>query len=138
MIRTLASIVDEIEKTGDVSQQAAIMQANSSKALKDIIGYAMDPGVKWLLPHTDPSYKPMPASADQEGRLYTETKQLIYFVDSPAGRKLPSMKREQMFIRILESVDMNDARLLLRIKKKALKISLEAVKKAFPGISKNW
>jgi hypothetical protein len=138
MTKTLASIIAEAEKQRTAAKQAEVLKNNSSKALKDIIGYAMDPNVTWLLPETDPPYTPMHPAADQEGRLYAETRRLIYFVDSPDGRQVKPLKREQLFIQLLESIDADDAKLLLRVKNKALKIKKEAVKIAFPGISGHW
>jgi hypothetical protein len=98
----------------------------------------MDPGVKWLLPDGDPPYRPLDVSTDQEGRFYTECKKLIYFVDSPEGREVKPLKREQLFIQILESIDPRDAKLLLRMKNRNLKISYEAVRAAFPSLTSAW
>lgn len=138
MIKTLSSVVLDIESKKTPKAQAEAMKANSSKSLKDIIGYAIDPAVIWLLPKGDPPYRPLPESAEQEGKLYNETKRLVYFVDSIEGRGLTRAKREQMFTQLLESIDPRDAKLLLRVKDKSLKISTEAVKEAFPGIAVAW
>lgn len=137
-MKSLATIIGEIESQKTVKKQAELMQKNSSKALKDIIGYAMDPAVTWLLPEGDPPYLALAESVDQEGRLYGETRRLIYFVDSNEGRNVHPIKREQIFIQLLESIDVHDAKLILRVKNKALKIKIEAVKIAFPNMSKDW
>lgn len=137
-MRSIASIIAEVEKQKTAQKQADVLKANSSKALKDIIGYAMDPTVQWLLPEGDPPYKALHEASDQEGRLYTETRRLVYFVNTPEGNNVKPLKREQLFIQLLESVDANDAKLLLRVKSKSLKIKKEAVKLAFPGISAHW
>lgn len=137
-MKSLATIIGEIESQKTVKKQAELMQKNSSKALKDIIGYAMDPAVTWLLPEGDPPYLALAESVDQEGRLYGETRRLIYFVDSNEGRNVHPIKREQIFIQLLESIDGHDAKLILRVKNKALKIKIEAVKIAFPNMSKDW
>jgi hypothetical protein len=114
------------------------MHLHSSYALKAVLGYALDPGVKWLLPNGDPPYRPLFDAADQEGRFYVECKKLIYFVDSPEGREVKPLKREQLFIQVLESLDPRDAKLLLRMKNRNLKISREAVEKAFPSLTAVW
>lgn len=138
MTKTLAEIIDEIEKQKTQQKQVAVMQKNSSAALKNVLGFAVDPGVKWLLPESDPPYTALAQSADQEGKLIAESRKFIYFVDSPEGRKVGSLKREQMFIQLLESIDPRDARLVLRIKNKTLKIKKDAVKAAFPKLTANW
>jgi len=137
-MKALSTIIEEIEKEKNVNKQAELMKSYSCKALKDIIGFGMDPNVKWLLPEGDPPYRPLPVEADQEGKLYAETKMFQYFVDSNEGSGIRPMKREQLFIQLLESIDPRDALLVLRVKNKKLKINKKAVKMAFPGISQHW
>lgn len=139
MIRTLSSIILEIEKQTTDEAQADVMRKNSSAALKTIIGYALDPGVKWMIPPGAPPYKQLHEAADQEGKLYSEcVRMFIYFVDSPENRNITQIKREQLFIQVLESVDRDDAKLILRVKDKALNISRKAVMLAFPNTTKDW
>lgn len=136
--KALSTTIAEIENAKTDKEKAELMKKNSSAQLKALIGYSVDPGVLWLLPASDPPYRPLPQTADQEGRLYTETRRLIYFVNSPEGRGLTQVKREQLFIQLLESIDARDAEMLLRVKNKALKISIKAVKLAFPNMSNDW
>jgi hypothetical protein len=136
--KCMATIIDLIEKEKSRNKQVDLLKEHSSYALKAVLGYGMDPGVKWLLPDSDPPYKPLFDAADQEGRFYTECKKLIYFVDSEEGQQVKQIRREQLFIQVLESLDPRDAKLLLRMKNKKLKIKLEAVKEAFPNLAANW
>ena len=138
MQRSIASIVNEVEKQTDPAKQVEILQKNSSAALKTIIGFAMDPSVKWLLPETDPPYKAVSEGTDQEGRLYAEARRLMYFVNTPEGNKVGQIRRESLFIEFLETIAPEDAKLILRVKNKALNIPVTVVKQAFPGISKHW
>lgn len=137
-MRTISSIIAEVEKETTPAKQAAILKANASAALKKVVGYAMDPEVRWLLPPGEPPYRPLPKSADAEGRLWTDIRLLDYFIASPEGKNITQIKREQIFMNLLESVDPDDAKLLIRVKDRQLKILPAAVKKAFPGISKDW
>lgn len=139
MQRTISSIIAEVEKETTVAGQVKVLKANSNSTLKMIIGYAMDPLVHFLLPPGDPPYRPLPKAADAEAAFWNEARKMIYLVSSSKeGKSLNQNKREQIFIGMLESIDPDDALLLLRIKDKKLNIKPEAVKKAFPGISKDW
>lgn len=138
MQRSIASIIAEVEKETDPNKQAEILKKNSSSTLKTIIGYSMDPTVNWLLPEGDPPYRPIAKGTDQEGRLYADARRLMYFINTPEGLEVKPIRREMLFIEFLESIDADDAKLILRCKNKALNISVEAVKIAFPGISANW
>jgi hypothetical protein len=136
--KCMANIVAKIEAQKTVDKQVEFLLLHSSYALKAVLGYGMDPGVKWLLPDGDPPYRPLFDAADQEGRFYVECKKLIYFVDSPEGREVKPLKREQLFIQVLESIDPRDAKLLLRMKNHQLKIMPEAIAEAFPNMWESW
>jgi hypothetical protein len=43
-----------------------------------------------------------------------------------------------MFIQMLETLDVHDAQLLLRVKNKKLTIKMDAVKAAFPSLTAKW
>jgi len=135
---TLAEIIESVEKQKSKAKQIQVLKDNSCSELKAVLGFGIDPGVKWLLPESDPPYKPLQESADQQGRFWNETKKLIYFVDSPEGRDVKQIRREQLFIQVLESIDPRDAKLLLRMKNKKLKIKKEVVKEVFPNLAANW
>jgi hypothetical protein len=136
--KCMANVIAKIEAQTTIERQAEFMQLHSSYALKAVLGYGMDPGVKWLLPDGDPPYRPLFEAADQEGRFYVECKKLIYFVDSPEGRQVKQLKREQLFIQVLESIDPRDAKMLLRMKNRQIKIKPEAIEIAFPNLWKAW
>lgn len=136
--KCMANLIAKIEAQTTKERQVDFLKLYSSYALKAVLGYGMDPGVKWLLPDGDPPYRPLEVSTDQEGRFYVECKKLIYFVDSPDGRQVNQLKREQLFIQILESVDPRDAKLLLRMKNRQIKIMPEAIAEAFPNLWEAW
>ena len=138
MQKALAEIVDEIEKQKSRNKQTELLLKYSSRELKTILGYGMDPDLKWLLPKTDPPYVPLKEGSDQEGRFYNESQKLMYFVNSPEGNNVRQTRREQLFIQVLESIDPRDAKLLLCMKNKKLKIKMDAVKEAFPTLVKDW
>jgi hypothetical protein len=136
--KCMANIVSKIEAQTTVEKQVEFLQLHSSYALKAVLGYGMDPNVKWLLPDGDPPYRPLFEAADQEGRFYVECKKLIYFVDSPEGAQVKQLKREQLFIQVLESIDPRDAKMLLRMKNHQIKIRPEAIAEAFPNMWEAW
>ena len=138
MIKSLAEMIDEIEKQKTAASQTKLLKKYASAAMKAVVGYAMDPGVKFLLPLTDPPFRPMPDGSDAQGRLISDHRKFIYFVDSPTGRNLGALKREQMFIQMLEGLDVRDAQLLLRVKNRKLTVKMEAVRAAFPTLTAKW
>lgn len=122
-------------KKPDERVEALRSTAASTPAILQILKYAFDPKIKFLLPDTDPPYKPT-EFLDQEGRLYTELRRLYLFVEG-GNPNLSKFKRETLFIQLLESVDPKDAKLLCSIKNKKLpfkEITSKITLKAFPEL----
>lgn len=98
---------------------AALSKFVNNKAVKTVLKYAVDPSVEWNLPEGDPPYKPCDY-LDQEAGLYQEARRLYLFVNSPKAPKMKPVRREALFISILEDLDKDDAKLLLACKNKKL------------------
>lgn len=141
--KTFYEIFEEVEKAKTKQEKINILQKNSSPALKAVLGYTFDPNVKWLLPEGDPPYTPLGANADVEGRLVAEIDKFYLFVEGPtdAQRNLKQIKRENLFIQMLESIDHRDAKVLLGMKNRKLpfkSITRKLVAEAFPKLAKDW
>jgi len=73
---------------------------------------------------------------DQHHRLFTEARKLYLFVEG-GSPNLKQLRRETLFVELLETVDPEDAKLLLAIKDKTLPypgVTLDIVNQAFPGL----
>ncbi len=83
-----------------------------TKALDDILKIVYS-GKKWLLPAGAPPYTPNRID-DTKYNLYNQARRMHYFVEgSPVTNPI---KREQMFIELLESVDPEDAETIIKLK----------------------
>ncbi len=140
---TFHEIFKQIDEAPIKKDKIDILHKYSSAALKQILGYTYDPNVKWLLPKSDPPYTPLPEHADQETRLVSELRKLYLFVDGPTDtqKNLKQLRREQLFIEMLEVVDPNDAKVLLMMKNGKLLykgLTRNLVAEAFPNMAKGW
>lgn len=143
MQKTFHSIFEEVGKATKKSDKISILQKNSSPALKQVLGMTYDPRVEWLLPEGIPPYKPLPKSADQEAMLAAEMRRVYLFVngDTDSQRNLKQVRREQLFIELLESIDPDDAKVLLGMKEGKLPykgLTRKLVAEAFPNLAKDW
>jgi len=143
MKRTFHDLFTEVGNATKKADKIAILQKNSSAQLKQVLGMTYDPRVVWLLPEGEPPYKPMDKASDQESGLFSEVRKLYLFVkgDSPTQRNLKPLRREQLFINMLESIDPDDAKVLLAMKEGKLPykgLTRALVAEAFPTISKDW
>jgi hypothetical protein len=130
----LSEILDRASLQKTRKDRAAVLQQHSSKALQDLIQYALHPAITWNLPDGNPPYKPS-AFHDSQGMLYKELRRLYLFVNDNGVRLKPT-KLENIFIEILESIAPADAELLLLVKERKLPKGLtpSVIEEAFPGL----
>ena len=96
---------------------------------------AFDPNIKFVLPPGSPPYKPCEFQ-DQQSMLYGSVKKLQYFTDQS---NLPKLKKESLFINMIEALDPEDAKLVIAVKDKSLpyeNITKEFVESVYPGLLK--
>ena len=131
----ISEIIEQADKLNSEVEKIMHLQRNETEALKTVLQYALHPGIKWVLPPGAPPYKPTDF-LDQEGMLYMEARRLYLFVEG-GNNDLKKVKREMMFIGLLESIHNKDAELLLAAKEKKLpypSITYNIVNSAFPGL----
>ena len=143
MRKSVYKMLEEVSLKKTKKEKIAALQAISSPQLKTILGYTFDPNVVWLLPETAPPYKALNENQDQESALFSNITKLYLYVDGPTAtqKNLKQSKRELLFIQLLESIDPNDAILLLSMKNKKLPFSgltKKLVSEAFPILAKDW
>jgi DNA modification methylase len=98
----------------------------TATGLKIILQYAFDPEKKFDLPETDPPYKKDLSPAGMAPTtLIHEAKRLYVFL----RKDLTKIKREQLFIDLLESIEDEEAAVLLAVKDQKLT-------KLYPKITK--
>jgi len=135
MPTAIFEILENTEKLKTEKEKVEYLgQFQDNVTLQTILAGAFYPGVQWNLPPGEPLFKPCdPVNA--EGFLYQESRRLYLFC--VGGPDLSNLKRESLFIEMLESVHPKDAQILLAMKEKKLPykgITKTLVQKAFPGL----
>ena len=133
----LAEFLEKVGRLKRTQEKIDALAANDTLPLRIILQACYDPNVVWLLPPGVPPYKPNDL-VDQEHILIKETEKLRYYIKGFYD-DLPQLKRETMFVQLLENIAPKDAELLCTIKdKKPIKgITLEHVTKGLPGLIPN-
>jgi len=131
----ISEILELASKKETKEEKIEVLRKYDGVTLRTILQGAFDPGIEWDLPEGAPPYKPCDF-LDQQGRLYQETRRLWIFLK---GRRpdIKPVKKEQLFIGLIESLDKDDAKLLLAIKDKKMPykgITYKLVQEAFPGL----
>lgn len=131
----IAEILALAVKKETRAEKIELLRQFDSVTLRTMLQGAFDPTIEWDLPPGDPPYRPC-EFFDQQGRLYQETRKLYMFLK---GRRpdLTPLKKEVLFIALLEGLDKDDAKLLLAVKDKKMPykgITYKLVQEAFPGL----
>lgn len=135
MKKSIYNILKECSEPKSVKDRVQLLQQNGFPVVQQILRYAFDPNIKFLLPEGDPPYKPN-EYVDQEGILFSEARKLYLFVEG-GNNNLTKNKREMLFIQFIEGIDKNDAILICAIKDKKLPfktLTKDIVKQAFPNL----
>ncbi len=131
----LSEILKRISILPTKEEKIKALKVNDTIPLRNVYYLAFHPDIVWLLPQTDPPYTPC-INHDQENRLYQELRKMDIFLKNGRGDSIKPLKREMLFISILESVAPEDAKLLLCMKNKSLPydITYDLVKEAYPEL----
>jgi hypothetical protein len=135
MLHSLSEIITKATEQKTKEDKIIWLQKNTSVPLKTILKYMYDQRVEFLIPSTPPPWKKN-SYVGVEGMLYKEVRRLRIFVKGGGYDNLNQVKREQLFITLLEDIDNDDAELLCKmIAQKPLKgLSKAVVHEAFPDL----
>lgn len=132
MLKGLGEIVNEVKEAKSVGEKIRILQKEDCRELRGIFELTYDNRLTWVLPEGNPPYTPIDKSLDNQGLMYNEMRRMYIFLDHPQSANINKVKREQVFIRMLEQVDPDDAKLLLEMKARKIKgVSKKVVKQAY-------
>lgn len=134
MLLSISEIINKVKELKTADEKVEWLKKNESVPLRTILKFTYDTDrVQFLIPNTPPPWKKN-GYTGVEGMLYKETRRLGIFVKGGGYDNMNQVKREQLFISLLEDVDDNDAVLLTEmIQQKPFKgLPKEVVMKAFP------
>lgn len=109
----IPEILEEVNKDTN-----ALKNHTENIALKIMFQYAFIPEKKFDLPEGDPPFKPDPAPIGMSPSIFTQEIRRWYIFTRE--KVIPKIRKEQLFIQLLESVHPSEAKLLLAIKDQKL------------------
>lgn len=133
------SITEIITEAGSLSKKQDkinFLREWDNPALRIVLKYTYDSSVKFLVPDTAPPWTPNEFEDEAKSLLYREARRLRIFVEGGGYDNLNQIKREQLFISLLEDVDNDDAHTLIQmISKKSFKgLTKKAIMEAYPDL----
>ena len=121
-------IFTKVNNAKDKPKKIAVLKKYDTPQLRAVCKAAFDPAISWLLPEGDVPFIPNDAPEGTEHtRLESEARTLQNYVAlevegnvMPANAGLNTMKRETMFIQLLEGLTEGEARVLIDIKDRVI------------------
>ena len=131
------NVVETLEMVGKAKtreEKKQILLDRENFATKAILQLNYHPDVKWKIQKGAAPYTPSENQADAS--LHFEVKKLDYYVD-PSPHDIPMLRRESMFVQLLERLDPKDAKLIIAMKDKKITykgLSYKLVKDTWPDL----
>jgi len=137
-VEMISEILSKVEKESSRKKKVEILQSYSkNNALRTILKGTFDNRVQFLLPEGDPPFTTQDAAIDNRGGLYNEVRKLYLFVKNDQSDGIHPIKRERLFVEMLETLPEEEAKVVLGMKDGKLPykgITEKLVKEAFPEL----
>jgi hypothetical protein len=131
---SISEIINKACELKKKEEKVQWLKSNDNIPVRTVLKFTYDTDrIKFLLPDIPPPWKKN-GYTGVEGMLYTETRRLRIFIKGGGYDDMNQVKRESLFISLLEDVDDSDAELLCKmLQQKPLKgLTKEVVMEAFP------
>ena len=137
MIRiSIAEIVKTASNFKSKKEKVEFLQKHDTVPLRTVLRLIYDKNIEFLLPEAPPPWKKN-SLPDTDTMLYREARRLRIFVRGGGYEDLKQVKRESLFISLLEDINNDDAELLANnmLSHTPVKgLTKETVEAAFPTI----
>jgi hypothetical protein len=134
----ISEVLRKVSNAKTKAEKISLLRKHNSNALRQLMIINFDESVVCELPEGDVPYTPNDAPVGTDhSRLEQEYRGLYRFFKG--GMKLPQLKRESMFVQLLEGLSAEEAELLVLVKdgrmtEKYKRITKAVVAEAFPSI----
>ena len=132
----LSEIFTKINNAKDKPKKIEVLRRNNTPGMRMVLKGAFDPKIEWDLPVGTPPYIANEAPAGTEHTyLEIEAKRLYNFAKG-GNDQLNKIRKETLFIQMLEGLHADEAKVLIDMKNKSLNktykgLTSEMVKEAF-------
>ena len=137
MALSIPLIFEDVAKANSFEARQKVLLENESTPLKELLKYAFHPDIKFVLPPGMPPYKTIGSPEEYNPTyLYPNIRKFYLFVEG-GHEGITQLRREQLFIQLLESLHPKEAEVVIQVKDKKLNyrgLTYKLVKKTFPEI----
>ena len=138
MIRlSMSEVLSELQKKKTKADKVAWLRENENAPFRNVLRLIYDESIEFLLPDTAPPWKENQFEDEAKTMLYREARRLKIFIRGGGYDDMKPVKREQLFIKLLEDIDNDDAKLLahnMLSHTKVKGLTLPTLLEAFPDL----
>ena len=135
---TAHEIFTQINNAKDKPAKIAVLKKYDNKPMRQLLKAAFDPKIKFDLPEGNPPYIKNEAPAGTEHTsLAAEARKLYHFIVG-GNNTINKLKKETMFIQMLEGLHADDAEVLMSIKNKNLNNTYKGLTANLVKETFNW
>ena len=137
----VAEALTRISKIKSRKEQVAALRSDHSIAMENVVDICFNPRVNFDLPEGSPPYKPQPKESDCQAVLYANLRKFGIFMKNGPYPHMKPLQREVQFVQFLETLDPDDAKLVLSIKDKKMPykgITRKLFEEAWPALASTW
>lgn len=139
MKTSVPQVFELIDKTDGTEAKAKVLLSYNSPVLQDILKLNFDPDYNLLLPEGEPPFRKETDTPDgyADTNLYVEHRRFYIWRDPDIN--LNKVRKEQLFVQMLEGIHWKEAEAVCLAKDKKLKtkyktLSEDVVRLAFPNL----
>ena len=134
----ISEVLQKVSNAKTKAEKIKLLHEYNTQTLRSILIWNFDETVKSLLPDGEVPYTPNEAPAGTEHTLLEQESKRFYYFVANGNTNIPQMKRETMFIQMLEGLHRSEAEIMVLVKDKKLgtkyRITRATVEEAFPQI----
>ena len=136
-VLSIPRIFEDVAAANSLEARKKVLLENESNPLKDLLKYAFHPDIKFALPSGAPPFKTV-GSPDEYNPTYLYPNIRKFYLYIEGGHDgLTQLRREQLFVSMLERLHPKEADVVIQVKDKKLKfrgLTYKLVKETFPEI----
>tara|TARA_R110000796_G_scaffold56071_2_gene130271 strand:- start:583 stop:1035 length:453 start_codon:yes stop_codon:yes gene_type:complete len=139
--KSISELLTEVSKLPGRKDKIDMLCREHSIVLENLIDLCFNPNLKFLLPEGAPPYTPATKAQGFEMMLYANIRKFGVFLESGPYPTMTPHKREVQFVEFLETLDPDDALLVISVKDKKMPykgITRKLFEEAWPALASTW
>jgi hypothetical protein len=134
----ISEVLQKVSNAKTKAEKISLLQKYNTQTLRSILIWNFDESVVSLIPDGEVPYRPNEAPIGTEHTLLEQESKRFYYFVANGRTNIPQMKRENMFIQMLEGLHKDEAEVMVLVKDQKLgtkyRITKATVQEAFPEI----